>query len=307
VTSAFPYLSDFVRALTSLILPLPLPTFGLMVAIAMLVSVWVARIELRRLHSAGQIGFAKHNAGRASGAAETYTPPQEIISDLAFLVFFAGIVGARAFHLLETPQEFLANPWGMIFSRGGFTFYGGLIVGTLVGVAYVKRKRFSIPAFCDALAPAMMLGYAIGRVGCQLSGDGDWGISVDLAAKPAWLPLWFWAQTYENNIAGVMIAAPGVYPTPLYETLMCLLAFAILWCVRKHPFKAGWLFSLYLVLVGVERLLIEQIRVNTTISLFGMAITQAEIISVALVAMGVGGIAFLSRRRKHVGDVAPSA
>jgi phosphatidylglycerol---prolipoprotein diacylglyceryl transferase len=193
----------------------------------------------------------------------------------------------------------------MIFTRGGFTFYGGLIVGTFVGAAYVKRKGLPIPAFCDALAPAIMLGYAIGRVGCQLSGDGDWGIAANVSAKPEWLPLWFLAQTYENNIVGILIAPPGVYPTPLYETLMGPIAFAILWSLRKHPFKARWLFSVYLLLVGVERLLIEQIRVNSTVSLFSAAITQAEMISVALIVLGASGFALQSSKVTYVGDVAP--
>jgi phosphatidylglycerol:prolipoprotein diacylglycerol transferase len=102
----------------------------------------------------------------------------------------------------------------------------------------------------------------IGRIGCQISGDGDWGIAANMALKPDWLPSWLWAQTYDNNIYGELIAAPGVYPTPIYETAMALLCFALLWpCGAIHS-RIGWLFSLYLLLAGAERLLIEQIRVN---------------------------------------------
>ena len=105
----------------------------------------------------------------------------------------------------------------------------------------------------DAVSPALMLAYAIGRIGCQISGDGDWGIAADLAAKPGWLPDWLWAQTYDGNIAGVLIDPPGVYPTPIYESVMAFIAFAMLWRLRKQGHKPGWLFGLYVLLVGLER------------------------------------------------------
>jgi phosphatidylglycerol:prolipoprotein diacylglycerol transferase len=104
---------------------------------------------------------------------------------------------------------------------------------------------------------------------------------------PAWLPQWLWAQTYENNIAGTTIAPPGVYPTPIYETLMSLAAFAVLWKLRRHAHAPGWLFGVYLLLAGIERFLIEPIRVNTTYSLFGHEVTQAQIIAVASVVAGI--------------------
>jgi len=93
---------------------------------------------------------------------------------------------------------------------------------------------------CDAVAPALMLGYAVGRLGCQISGDGDWGIPADMALKPGWLPAWLWAQTYANNIFGAAIAPPGVYPTPIYETLLSLAAFGVLWaCASSRVEPAG--------------------------------------------------------------------
>lgn len=301
---AFPYLTDLVRELSGLDFPLPVPMFGLMVALAFFVSIRVSRLEVQRLHGAGLIGLARYRAERKPGSVDRYAPPQEIISDLAVFALITGLVGARIFHVLEYPHEFLIDPWGMIFTRNGFTFYGGLIVGTLVGVVYVKRKGLAIAPFCDALAPAMMLGYAIGRLGCQLSGDGDWGLAANMTLKPEWFPSWLWAQTYENNIVGVVIAPPGVYPTPIYEVLMGLLAFAILWGLRRHSFQSGWLFSLYLVLSGIERLVIEQIRVNSVVSIFGMVVTQAEIIAGALVFLGVCGLTLLSRPEKRSSNVA---
>jgi len=276
---AFPYLSDLVRTLTGLDLPLPIPTFGLMVAAAFLVSIPIATREIQRLHEAGRIGPA----------------PGELAGGLAVIAGLAGLVGARMFHILEHAPDFAADPWSMIFSRSGFSMLGGLVFGTIAGAIHVRRRGLPVLAVCDAVAPALMLGYAVGRIGCQISGDGDWGIPADMALKPGWLPAWLWAQTYDNNIFGAAIAPPGVYPTPIYETLLSLAAFGVLWGLRKHPHRAGWLFALYLLLSGTERFFIELIRVNPSVNVLGVAVTQAQIISVALVAFGILGLALLSR------------
>lgn len=291
---SYPYLSDVVKAVTGLDVPLPLATFGLMVAFAMLAAAGCLRAELRRLHQAGRIGNARRQvAGNWIEAA-----PQDIVPNMTLTVLVAGIVGARLFHILEHSDSFMAAPWEMIFSRSGLSIFGGLILGTAAGVLYVRRWNLPARPLCDAIAPAMMLGYAIGRIGCQVSGDGDWGRAADMALKPDWLPSWMWAQTYDNNIFGELIAAPGVYPTPMYETAMGLACFGVLWALRKHPFQAGWLFSLYLLMAGAERLLIEQIRVNPVLHIGPIDATQAEMIAVALIACGLAGLALLSRRAK---------
>lgn len=295
---AFPYLSDLVRELTGLELPLPLPMFGIMVAISAVISIQISRLEVQRLYEAGRIGPAIRKIKRQGQYVDEYIPPQDIISDLITFALIIGLIGARIFHIFEHPNEFFADPLGMIFTRGGFTFLGGLICGTLAGIAYAKKHQLAILPLCDGLAPAIILGYAIGRIGCQLSGDGDWGIFANMALKPDWLPFWFWAQTYDNNIVGVTIAPPGVYPTSIYETIMGCFIFGILWALRKHPFLSGWLFALYLLLSGAERFFIEQIRVNTVTNIFGVAATQAEIISSILMLFGVLGLIWMSRLAK---------
>lgn len=292
---SYPYLSDVVRALTGFDLPLPLATFGLMVACAMLAAAACLRAELRRLHQAGRIG----NARRRVLGAWIEVAPQEIVPNMTLAVLVAGIVGARLFHILEHSDSFMAAPWDMIFSRSGLSIFGGLILGTIAGVIFVRRWHLPARPLCDAIAPAMMLGYAVGRIGCQVSGDGDWGTAANMALKPDWLPMWMWAQTYDNNIVGEIIAAPGVYPTPMYETAMGLLCFGVLWALRKHPFQAGWLFALYLLMAGVERLLIEQIRVNPVLDMGAFHATQAEMIAVALIGFGLAGLAVLGRRAKR--------
>jgi len=273
---AYPYLSDVLRGLFGIDIWLPLPTFGLMVGIALFAGLKAANLEVKRL---------------IPGLPPSFT------DNLGFIGFIAGLVGARVFHLLEHPREFLADPMAMLLSRGGFTIFGGLIFATLAGLVYARAKRAPAAPLLDAVAPALMLGYALGRIGCQISGDGDWGIAADMAAKPSWLPTWFWAQTYEGNILGVTLDPPGVYPTPMYQVLMGLVAFALLWKLRVHRHQPGWLFAVYLTLVGVERLLIEFIRVNTTFTLFGVEVTQAQIISVACVIAGCVGMWKLSRPR----------
>lgn len=295
---AYPSLGDLVRDLTGLDLPLPIPTFGLLVALALLAAVQLAESELRRKHAAGEIPPAQRRSkSKDASSAASAVPAYELLTGLTLVMVFAGLIGARVFHLLEYWDQFIRDPSGMIFTRSGFTIFGGLVFGLLAGAAYARRYRIPLPELGDAIAPALMMGYAIGRIGCQLSGDGDWGIAADAALKPSWIPMWLWAQTYENNIAGVLIEPPGVYPTPIYETVMALAAFAVLWRMRKHPWRAGWLFCLFLLLSGVERLLVEQIRVNASFELLGLQLTQAEIIAAAMVLLGAVGVVALRKPR----------
>eukprot|EP01030_Chromulinospumella_sphaerica_P007526 gene7526-7357_t len=286
---SYPFLSDVIQAATGYALPLPLATFGLFVALGALAAGASFRAELKRLYEAGRIGPAYVNG--------LSRPPQEVVSDFIIVVLIAGVLGARLFHILDHLEQFFADPLGMLLTRSGLSIFGGLIFGTFAGMLCARRWRLPITPLLDAAAPALMLGYAIGRIGCQISGDGDWGIAANMALKPDWLPSWLWAQTYDNNIYGELIAAPGVYPTPMYETAMALLCFALLWAVRRHPFRIGWLFSLYLLLAGAERLLIEQIRVNPVINLGSLHATQAELIASALIALGLLGL-LLNRQRR---------
>jgi prolipoprotein diacylglyceryltransferase len=150
-----------------------------------------------------------------------------------------------------------------------------------------------------------MLAYGIGRLGCHFSGDGDWGIASTSPAPPAvaWLPDWFWAYDYPNNVigSGVKMATggfpgygthlvPPVYPTPLYESLAAFALFALLWGVRKHIQQPLVMFGLYMMVNGFERFWIEKIRVNATYEILGKTMTQAEIIAVL---MFIGGAVLL--------------
>jgi phosphatidylglycerol---prolipoprotein diacylglyceryl transferase len=267
---AFPYVTDAVNAVFGTQWHLPVPTFGIVVLVAVFLSTLVFGKEVARRETLGVVP-----AGTGS-----------LVNDLVFVAVLVGILGAKVFDLLEHTDELVAHPLSMIFSRNGFSIYGGLCFGTVAAIVLLVRRRVPVLPMLDAAAPAMMLGYAVGRLGCQLSGDGDWGIAADLALKPTWLPDWLWAQTYDNNIAGVALAPPGVYPTPLYETALALALAGLLWTLRSHRHRAGCLFAVYLIFAGFERLLIEKIRINARYSVFDFAVTQAEAISFALVLAG---------------------
>ena len=279
---SYPFLGDLINSFFGTSWNVPIPMFGLFVAIAIVAATYVARKEVERYESTERL------------PQKTST----LVFDLAIFGTIFGILGARVFHVLEYPSQFLDDPLSMIFSRGGFSIYGGLLIGTLTGLVFLKRKAVPIAPMLDATAPSLMLGYAIGRVGCQVSGDGDWGIASNLASKPGWLPEWAWSQTYENNMAGVIIPDPGVYPTPMYETGMALIAFLVLWRLRKHRNYAGFLFAAYLLLSGFERLLIEKIRINPNYDVFGLSFTQAEGISLILIILGVIGVLATSASKK---------
>ncbi len=271
---SFPYVTDIANTLLGTNWDLPIPTFGVLVACAILIAAYVAQKEVERQESNGRLPASTHT----------------IVSEMVLVATLVGIVGARVFAIADAPAQFLADPASMIFSRGGFSIYGGLCFGIAAGIIFLKRRGIPIAPMLDAVAPAMMLGYGIGRLGCQVSGDGDWGILANMALKPTWLPTWFWAQTYQGNIAGITIPAPGVYPTPIYEFLAALCLFGILRMLRSPRHASGYLFSVYLLLAGFERLIIEKIRVNVRYDLLGISLTQAEFISVAIIVAGIVGV-----------------
>lgn len=217
------------------------------------------------------------------------------------LAFVAGIAGAKIFHNLEYWDDFVKDPMGSLLSFDGLTFYGGMIAGTVAIAWYVRKKGYPILPFADSVAPGLMLAYGVGRIGCQVAGDGDWGID-NISPKPGWmsgLPDWMWAYDYPHNVLNSGVPIEGctgqfchvlgtpVYPTPFYEIIMATLIFAGLWLIRKKLPYWGQLSGIYLIFNGIERFFIEKIRVNSTYDIFGAEITQAEIISSVLVILGL--------------------
>jgi prolipoprotein diacylglyceryl transferase len=225
--------------------------------------------------------------------------PQDRVGEITILALIFGLLGAKLFDIFENWSDFIKYPAAYIFSGGGLTFYGGLICATIAIIIYARKHKIPVRHLADAIAPPLMIAYAIGRIGCHVSGDGDWGIENPAANPFAWLPDWLWSFTYPNNVIEAGVPIPGcegkycmqlpqpVYPTPFYETIACSVLFLVLWMVRKKIRPAGALFAFYLILNGLERFLIEKVRVNNRLDFLGLRPTQAEIISSGLILMGI--------------------
>lgn len=240
--------------------------------------------------------------------------PHEVMASVVIWAAVWGFLGAKIFHNLEYWEDFMRDPVEGLLSFSGLTFYGGLICGG-AAVLYIAAKHgIKWVHMLDVGGPGMMLAYAVGRIGCHMSGDGDWGIE-NTAPKSGWLswaPDWVWAFNYPHNVIneGVPIAgctgrycnqlAVPVFPTPFYEVVVCLLLFGILWALRHRIKIPGIMFSVYLILNGIERFMIELIRVNSKYHVGGLSFTQAELISCILVLLGIGGIIWsVNNARKH--------
>lgn len=243
---------------------------------------------------------------------EVLVYPKDLVPNFVTIAAISGLIGAKLFHNFENLDEFINDPIDALLSFSGLTFYGGLIVAAYFVINYARKHGIGMWQIADANAPGLMLAYGVGRLGCQISGDGDWGI-VNTAPKPSWLswaPDWVWAYKYPHNVneVGVPIEdcvgkycyelPEAVFPTPLYESFAAISLFFVLWMLRKKIKTTGLLFSIYLMLNGTERFLIEKIRVNTEYNLFGMGITQAEIISTLLFTSGLFGVYYFTKQKK---------
>ena len=269
--------------------------------------------------------------------------PHDRIADITIMAAISGVAGAKIFALIEDLPAFFADPMGMFFSGSGLAIYGGLIGGTIGVMWYLKKLKIPVLPLADAVAPALIISYGVGRLGCHFSGDGDWGIVA--AAMPEWwmFPDWLWSQTYPRNVnndGGALLDAAGykdyavgliqgcdveafkaartwpienwceagcgqrychelkegVYPTSVYEVMMTMVIGAILWALRKRvEYYIGMLISIYLMFNGLERFLIEKIRVNIKYDGY-LNFTQAEIIAIILFLMGLIGAIIVWRR-----------
>ena len=233
--------------------------------------------------------------------------PHDRVGDIVLQAALWGFIGAKIFHNLENLDDFAKDPIGALISFSGLTFYGGLIIATIAIIIYIRRFKIRVIHFADAMAPTMLFAYAAGRIGCHISGDGDWGIP-NFSPKPfSWMPDWMWAYTYPHNVVNEGVAIPGclgnycnqlplpVYPTTLYEVVGTFILFGIMWMFRRKITQPGILTGIYLIFAGSERFLIEKIRVNNRIHSLPFEPTQAELISTFLI---LGGIVFLVFSKK---------
>jgi phosphatidylglycerol---prolipoprotein diacylglyceryl transferase len=208
--------------------------------------------------------------------------PRDWAYEITFAALLGGVIGARAYYVIEKFGTAKNDLIGSIFSGSGLVWYGGAIGGAIGVIGWMRWRGVLELRMFDMCATALALGYAIGRIGCQVSGDGDYGIRSSLP----------WAMGYPH---GTVPTPPGVkvQPTPIYETVaMCLLAWG-LWQLRDRV-RPGVVFALYLLLSGLERLLVEFIRRNAEV-FAGLTAPQLE--SIALMVIGTVWLWLMTRRR----------
>jgi len=225
--------------------------------------------------------------------------PHDRVGDIVLQAALWGFLGAKIFHNLENIDELVRDPWGSLISFSGLTFYGGLILATIAIIIFIRKHNMRVIHFADAMAPTMLFAYAAGRIGCHMSGDGDWGI-VNVHPKPfTWLPDWMWAYHYPHNVLNAGVPIPdcvgnycnqlpeAVYPTTFYEIIIMFILFLIVWALRKKINQPGIMTGLYFLFAGGERFFIEKIRVNNKYMSLPFQPTQAELISTLLIILGI--------------------
>jgi phosphatidylglycerol:prolipoprotein diacylglycerol transferase len=239
--------------------PFTLHSFGLMAALALILPACFVGLDLR-------------DRGRDPIVAW----------EVAFAAGIGGFVGARVNYLIANPDQ------GGVFSSTGLVWYGGIFGGAIGVIAVALWRRIPLGLIGNVAAAPLALGYAIGRIGCQLSGDGDYGSASSLP----------WAMSYPD---GEVPTTDLVHPTPLYETTAMLVVFWLLWRLRAR-FDGPWaLFGVWCILGGIERFLVEFIRRNDAVV---AGLTTAQLISLALVVLGA---AILGAGRKRTHRIAAAA
>jgi phosphatidylglycerol:prolipoprotein diacylglycerol transferase len=245
---------------------------------------------------------------KTNKSVEKTIHPYQLMGTIVVSVGVAGVIGSKLFDVIEHWALLRYDPLRALFKSTGYNYYGGLIFGSLTYLYIGYRHGMKLIHLADIGSPGMMLAYGVGRIGCQLAGDGDWGV-VNLHLKPGfltWLPDWMWSFRFPHNAINAGLTIPGcdsnycnqlvtgVYPTPFYEVVLCIGLFLVMWFCRKKIVTPGLMFCLYLVLNGTERLLIECIRINPRYMVLGINMTQAQIIASLMILGGFGGFAYLA-------------
>lgn len=258
--------------------PVPVYSYGLMLGICFIVASWLMQREFKRKK-------LDENAA----------------INITFIALVGGVIGSKLLYVIEEWKAISSMPASKMFSTdglfspAGLTFYGGLILATAMIYLYTRAKKIPFLRVCDAAAPSLAIGYGIARIGCHLSGDGDYGLPV--SEFMSWVP---WGTDYSNGTLPPSIAFRGTdlaakfggvvpdntlcHPTPMYELVFGVLIFWFLWRKRTIFKGDGKLFGLYLILAGAARLLVEFIRLNPR---YVLGLSEAQLISVVLIGIGL--------------------
>jgi phosphatidylglycerol:prolipoprotein diacylglycerol transferase len=261
--------------------PIKIYSYGLMLGIGFLLGSYILSLELKR---------------------KKLDP--SLASNITILSVVFGIAGAKLLFLIEHWNSFLRDPFGMAFSAGGLTWYGGFVLGMMAIFIYVRAKKVPFLKIWDGLGVALILAYGVARLGCHFSGDGDYGFPTDLP----------WGTNYEKGTfppsrafaifpeitstypGGIVPDNTPCHPTPVYEMLLGIVGFAILWKLRTKDYPDGKLFMIYLMLASVFRIAVEFLRLNPRI-LFGLS--EAQLIGSALIFVGLFGMVLIDRKQRQ--------
>jgi phosphatidylglycerol:prolipoprotein diacylglycerol transferase len=253
------------------------------------------------------VSYKRSNMLRSPELIEQTVHPYQLMPSLVLGAALWGFLGAKVFNCLDNFDQFMLHALSSFFSSSGWTFYGGLIVGGIAFLIIGQRHGMKLIHLVDIGSPGMLVAYGVGRIGCQLSGDGDWGI-VNNYPKPkiiSALPNWLWSSKFPHNSlsAGELIQGcfgshcrilqAGVFPTSLYESVLILSAFSLVWKLRRRIKVPGMMFGIYLIVTGAERFLIEFIKVNKRFTFLGFATSQAQFIAACFILSGICWLAVL--------------
>lgn len=268
--------------------PVTIYTYGLMLAVGLAVGIGVM----------------------CSGFRRTRLDPMHGVR-IALIAIPAGVIGAKLLFVVEEWRRFLVSPTSVMFSPSGLSFYGGLLLVPLAVYPYLRANGIGLAVFGDAAAPGVLLGRGIGRIGCHLSGDGDYGL-------PTALP---WGTDYSNGIyppsqalarfpdlargfpGGVVPDDLPMHPTGVYEFLLSTLLFAVLWRYRARIGPEGAVFMFGLLAVGVVRFGLEFIALAPPLAL---GLTEAQLFSLGLIALGAVGLGYLRARPASLTPLIPT-
>lgn len=254
--------------------PFTVYSYGLMLGIAFIVASYILTLEFKRkgIHP-------------------------DLASEVTILALIFGIIGAKLFYLFDEWDAFIKDPLDEAFSPGGLVWYGGFLLAFVAIVINSFRRKIPFLVIGDSAAPALAIGYGIGRIGCHLSGDGDYGIPTSLPwgvnySKGVYPPSYAFRGTEiaKNFPNGIVPDNTPLHPTPVYEFLLGLIIFLILWNLRKKINVNGKIFMYFLILHGFARFMIEFIRINPKILL---GLSQAQLISIVIILSGLIGVLFL--------------